>query len=817
LKTPKKQRFFFPFAIIYLGGLLTFLMILAFPGAKIFYKSIPVENELIEYDDPFYHIAVPVDTRFYNVDSLLLLENGLVMQRIYTDDPRYQQVGTFLIHEVQDGRVPISFIPSLNLKGNTSNQNYQVLIRLNILSGNNVGRIVVILIAWILIYLGFANKNIFSSQNLSRFIKGVTSKRLPKFQQDQGTGNRSLPWRELAIRSSVELILLTYFFVFMEWIFFITKSSFLDSYSFWGKIRIFLIAAALATSIALLFLSFLLLLGKLISNIKPGVELFFAAFPFAFLSTCMVCLLLDNFFTTIFSIGIAGTSALVRILLLIGFLIILIHLLIRVADRYTQENYSSLHRFWRWLALGFLVISITLAFSQISTKDGNNYTLPKSYSRNPKPNIILISSDGLDASHMSVYGYELDTTPFLRELAASSLVSENNFPNTDHTWGSETSVLTGRYPFVTRVLFSPDILRGNDQFLHLPGILKSNGYKTYSLSVPYYNDANDIDFLNAFDVVNCSEKGINFTQWNWYGRYFEQERYLLYLINKRVIDRLSHIFFIKNLYKPFYIVNDFTGRSDSDRTRLTCLRKYLSEAKETGQPVFVQIHQMGTHGPTFGSILHRFSNDLKQDRVWMPEFYDDSIINFDSDMATLVEYLKSLGIYQNTILIVYTDHGTEWSSSNRLPLIFHFPNDQGKGKILENTQNIDIAPTILDYLGVEIPPWMDGFSLLSPIPNERTVFSVDSIEPIQISGLWTMPNYTLNKPFQQLESIKAIQCQNITSIDLENFTIEESEVEEHTSPCSEDSLNTRGEIINKMAELLTRAGFQLPKDWINLK
>jgi hypothetical protein len=526
---------------------------------------------------------------------------------------------------------------------------------------------------------------------------------------------------------------------------------------------------------------------------------------------------LYNFLTTIFSVGIAGTTVLVRILLSIGFMIILIQLLFRIAYRYTQDSNSFAHRFYRWLALGLVAISLTLAISQISTKTENNFALPKSNSQNPKPNIILISSDGLDASHMSVYGYEQDTTPFLRELAASSLVSENNFPSTNHTWGSETSVLTGRYPFVTRVLFSPDILRKNDKFLHLPGILKNNGYRTFSLGVPYYNDANDFNFHNAFDVVNCSEQGINFTQNNWYGRYFEQERYQLFLIKNRIIDRLSHIFFIKDLYKPSYVVYDFVGRSNSDRERLACLQKYLAESTNTGQPIFVQIHQMGTHGPTFGSTIHRFSSDLEQDRVWMPEFYDDAIINFDSDMATLVENLKTMGIYQDTILILYTDHGTEWSSNKRLPLILRFPNDRISGKIFENTQSIDIAPTILDYLGIEIPPWMDGSSLLSPLPEERTVVSVDSIEPIQISGLWTMPNYTTNMPFKQLESIKAIQCQRITTINLQNFLIEENEVEEYLTPCSEDSLYSRREIIDKVTELLTRAGYPLPEEWKSLK
>ncbi|NTW09649.1 MAG: hypothetical protein HGA28_08800 [Anaerolineaceae bacterium] len=79
-----------------------------------------------------------------------------------------------------------------------------------------------------------------------------------------------------------------------------------------------------------------------------------------------------------------------------------------------------------------------------------------------------------------------------------------------------------------------------------------------------------------------------------------------------------------------------------------------------------------------------------------------------------------------------------------------------------------------------------------------------------------MPKKTAELPFKQLSVIDAIQCQRITSIDLENLSVEESNVEAHTAPCSIDSLDTREEIINEVGKLLLRAGFQLPEDWNNL-
>ena len=46
------------------------------------------------------------------------------------------------------------------------------------------------------------------------------------------------------------------------------------------------------------------------------------------------------------------------------------------------------------------------------------------------------------------------------------------------------------------------------------------------------------------------------------------------------------------------------------------------------------------------------------------------------------------------------------------------------GKIKINSQNMDIAPTILDYMNVEIPLWMDGDSLLNELSPTRPIYTI---------------------------------------------------------------------------------------------
>jgi bisphosphoglycerate-independent phosphoglycerate mutase (AlkP superfamily) len=60
-----------------------------------------------------------------------------------------------------------------------------------------------------------------------------------------------------------------------------------------------------------------------------------------------------------------------------------------------------------------------------------------------------------------------------------------------------------------------------------------------------------------------------------------------------------------------------------------------------------------------------------------------------------------------------SDHGSAVSRHGRVPLIFVFPGGNPHGRIVADTQLLDIAPSLLDYLGAPIPAWMGGQSLLS--------------------------------------------------------------------------------------------------------
>jgi hypothetical protein len=94
----------------------------------------------------------------------------------------------------------------------------------------------------------------------------------------------------------------------------------------------------------------------------------------------------------------------------------------------------------------------------------------------------------------------------------------------------------------------------------------------------------------------------------------------------------------------------------------------------------------------------------------------------------LIDYLTASDMLDNTVMIVGSDHGQIWDPLKRVPLLIRFPHGQYAGKIQTNVQNLDIAPTILDYIGLEQPGWMQGKSLIAGELEQRPIFSLSAID-----------------------------------------------------------------------------------------
>jgi arylsulfatase A-like enzyme len=572
--------------------------------------------------------------------------------------------------------------------------------------------------------------------------------------------------------------LLIYLYVLMEWVFFVTKPSFMSSMTLFQTASILFISG-------FIFLIPTLALVAFLSVVVPSQKTWVAALVPALVLTCLALILFDNFTYTVFHFGIVHSEGPWRGVYAAGVLILFFIFLRKISTSQQGADRPAWHRDLFLVLLFICGLTFIFQIPQLNLNERDELASARS---STLPNIILLGLDGVNATHMSVYGYARKTTPNLEILSGEALFVENAFSNAGKTGGSLTSLLTGKPSTETRVIFPPDILMGEDAYEHLPGILQELGYSTIQISMPYYGDAYERNIRDGFDIVNfrspvqdpllarLAEMG------GGGGPYFAGQ------ILIRITERLAHIFFIKSMQDPFAIVTQHAEWIRDDE-RLAAAYRYLNEAD---RPLFLHVHLMDMHGPEFYVPHQVFSAGQVQADKWDMDFYDDAMLGADRSVAELFDYLSTAGKLENTVVILYSDHGMEWDPLDRVPLIFWFPGNEYQGTISQNVQLLDIAPTILDYLDVAQPVWMKGRSILTnDLPAARPVFSATVGDETVLSedmAYWMVDESRVSAPFYQLGRLNLIMCNLWFSLNLREPELTYGTVEGSTANCAPEEM-----------------------------
>ncbi len=539
-------------------------------------------------------------------------------------------------------------------------------------------------------------------------------------KRNQAAGKIS--WNSLFVLS----FLCTYLYVFLEWLFIITKPSSLRLNSFATNFVVFLVTSAIFACLCFAILFFLFAVSSIHGLHKfRGIFLNLGRVIPVSIITAQVLLLIDNFTYTLLNWGIATSAGIFRSFYVFLVCSVFLFLYYKFGEISSWLVVRMENKTIGKIALPDIVaiILLSLLFSISRQSSFNQTEIQMDRADSSKlPDIILITGDGIDANHVSAYGYSQDTTPRIRELAETSLVAENAFTNAGNTAGSIISTYTGKYPTETRFLYPPDILKGEDSYQHLPGILRSVGYYNVEFTAPHYGDAFDANLLSGFDFAN-GRSAQNNVLTNLLSRYFQtNEVYFIYEISNRIMDRISHIFYISKMANNQALAQGTATKFD-DQTKIDSV---LDIIKNTERPVFAHIHWMGTH-----------SVGILSDTVELDDTSnDENIHNFDTGIGQIIEYLTKNGLMNNTILIIGSDHCRMYLTINRIPLLMHFPNGQYANRVKSDTQNLDISPTILDYLGIEKPAWMKGESFLRGEPGNRVIFAVGVGKDVLKTDSW---------------------------------------------------------------------------------
>jgi len=587
-----------------------------------------------------------------------------------------------------------------------------------------------------------------------------------------------------------------YFYAFMEWLFFITKPSSLSLLTPVDTALVLLVTGGIVVLALLLGLLLFFLPARLgrkstWSMRLPGI----AALIPALMLAVTALILVDNFTYTLFNFGIVSTTGPWRALYALGFGIVL-WWTFRFARRTIQKDVK---RDASLLALGLLAVSTVAVLLTGLSRDKGLGTFNTRYwdASRDLPNIIILGSDGLSATSMSAYGYSHETTPFLSSIMVDSLVAENAFPNASSTTASTASVLTGKEPATVGVYRYPDILKGQDSFEHLPGILKQYGYKTVEIGTPYYVDAEKLNLLDGFDVAN--NQSLNQPALGLLRTVLGNtpSTYFTWTVLERAGERLLHIFFIKEMQDPLAEVTDPSTRMD-DEQRVDQIIDLLDQAD---RPVFIFSHLMDTHGPKFSSSEHTAESDSSTGSTvdWDRGLYEEAIRSFDSHVEKIYTHLEATGQLDNTLLVIYTDHGFRYAVNQRIPIVIHFPHDENAGTRKNNVQIIDIPLTLVDYLNIPNPAWMSGHSMLQgEAPKYREIISIIAGSPRKIAP-----------PFYQIKTVQVIVCQKWYTLNVQENVWKSGNIYQHTTQCEEDLLPSEAEVHQKILDYLAKYGYDV--------
>lgn len=312
-------------------------------------------------------------------------------------------------------------------------------------------------------------------------------------------------------------------------------------------------------------------------------------------------------------------------------------------------------------------------------------------------NLLLITIDALRADHLTCLGYSKRITPNLDYFADAGVLFRQAISTSHMTPSSFVSMLTSTFPLMNGGWF--DI---GKRGITLPLVLKQHGYHTAAfLSNPWLSSY--YGYHKGFDVFNNSIP----------------ERGLLY----RLLDRVLSV----RLNPPF------TGVRELNKKAITWLH-------DNRDDFFLWLHYMDVHGPygllrNIASLLHSFPRRSALRTVDINRHIDlyDAQIRYDDKMfGSLLHKLTELGILKDTLIVVTADHGQQFMEHGHyghhfglydelihVPLIIVGPGLKSR-TITQQISLLDLAPTILDIVGIEKPKTFVGDSLLGLMKGSGT-------------------------------------------------------------------------------------------------
>ena len=329
------------------------------------------------------------------------------------------------------------------------------------------------------------------------------------------------------------------------------------------------------------------------------------------------------------------------------------------------------------------------------------------------PDIFLISVDTLRADHLGCYGYKKNTSPHIDAFAEKNIIFRRCFAQDDLTLPSHMSILTSQYPITHEVDEKTSLAPGS---VTLAEVLKDHGYATLAFVRECTWMNAEFGFDQGFDKYIVKD-------------YFPPEPEFNAEYQNKYIERYLKKY--KNR-KKFVFIHYYDVHSD--------YRQLPYDAPDRFKGVFYPNYSgsfLGGCGDLVATkyLVHvnNYPIPMNDDDIrYIISLYDSGIAYGDKCIGDFCELLQRMGLYENSLIVLTSDHGEEFKEHGRflhggnlyydqtvhVPLIIKLPG-QGEEHIAVDAmvESLDIMPFVLNLLKIEKKPLMQGESFLPLIEH----------------------------------------------------------------------------------------------------
>jgi arylsulfatase A-like enzyme len=368
-------------------------------------------------------------------------------------------------------------------------------------------------------------------------------------------------------------------------------------------------------------------------------------------------------------------------------------------------------------------------------------------------NVLLITIDTVRADRLGCYGYAGAGTPNLDRLAAEGVRFANAYAQVPLTLPSHCSIMTGMYP-VDHFVHNNGAYSLGPDLPTLAALLKGEGFRTAAFVASFTLDSR-FGLARGFDLYDDNVQGGE-------------------------------------------ALKSFRSERDAGAV-LAALAPWLEE--NSGERFFGWAHFFDPHLP--------YAPPPPFDAEYGNRKYDGEIAYVDHVLGRLLEQLKDKGLLDRTLIVVAGDHGEAlgekkeidhglflYDGTLKVPLIARCGKALPAGLVVPSrVRLIDIMPTILDILGMPVPPGVRGTSLLPYVRGRKRADL-----PSYIETYYPRENYG----WSELRGIIDGPWKYILAPTPELYDLVEDSREEKNIASAERAV--LGEMAGKLDELIDRSG-----------